>query len=150
MLLYPSNTFTAWSLHCVWPLISPPSLRVDSTPTATLCIIPPLNQTVFVTNTGVRSSCEIGRKDLIFVLFKEKKNLHRKSARSAVHTKYPLQSLPYFPWPPPTHLINASLRHRSSSKALDFMLFYHYACSHPSLSSITRIPSLVNLVVGEV
>lgn len=89
LCLYPSNTFTAWSLHCVWPLISPPSLRVDSTPTATLCIIPPLNQTVFVTNTGARSSCEIGKKKKASSLFCLKK---KKISTESQHALRCIQS----------------------------------------------------------
>lgn len=69
--------------------------------------------------------------------------LHRYSAHSAVHTKYPLQSLQYFPWPPPTHLINASLRHCSYNST-----WFHTVLLLCMFLSITCLPFPVISAVG--
>lgn len=96
------------------------------TPTAILCIIPPLS-TDFVIITDMGSSYEIGSPHPCFF----------KNSTDSQHTLRCIQSTAfrnsqYFPWPPPTHLIDASLRRCSQSIALDFMPSYHYTSSYLS------------------
>lgn len=128
----------SWSLHCVWSIISLMFHRLI-TPTAILCIIPPLS-TDFVIITDVGSSCEIARQGLILAFFPKLQIV------STLCSAYKVSASKFAVFP----MASPNSSHRCFLETLQLVnsTWFHAVLSLCKFLSITGLPFPVISAVG--